>query len=219
MKKLILTRILPVVVLVGIIIVLHMNMLFPWQYQARRNRKAILEYVQNAYPEAIMIEEHYQTMKFNPTNKPHDVIWFELDGIKFYVAACDGIVDCSNDDGYPEARVTAQFDKIIQDGFLKPRNIVSSVHYSFQDDYRKTYPYTGGLYIELRARGSTPQEVGWLYDFYKYWKKEGAFLREYQVSILIYENNVKKDCYVIIKNDSEFADENEFYSSFKKYEY
>ena len=143
-------------------------------------------------------------------------MYFDLDGIEFGISAEYGEIVV---DGYPEARATAQFDKIIKDGFLKPGKINSSVIYSFQDDYRKTYPYTGNLYVELRVfnQGSTPQEVGWLYDFYKYWKTAGSFLKEYQVEILLYETNSKKDSYIIIKNDSEFADENEFYSAFKKY--
>lgn len=199
--------------IVGISAACNIAMLFPWQYQARYNRKAILEYARNNYPEAKIIKEHYHTMKFNPTNKPYDVIWFELDEIEFYIAARDGRVNY-DDDSYPQARVITQFDKIIKDGFLKPRNVISSIQYSFQDDYRKIYPYTGSLYIELRAQGSTPSEVGWLFDFYKYWKKEGAFLKEYQVSILIYEDNVMRG-YVIIKNDSEFSNEDEFYSAFK----
>lgn len=202
---------------IGFLVFCDISMLYPWQYQARRNRKAILEYVRNAYPKAIMIEEHYQTTKFNPTNKPHDVIWFELDGIKFYIAACGGRVDCDNDDGYPEARVTAQIDNIIKDGFLKPRGIKASPFYRFHDDYKKTYPYTGSLYVELRVQGITPQEVGWLYDFYIYWKKEGSFFREYRVDILVNEGDMTD--WIIIENDSDFADENEFYSAFIKYPY
>lgn len=200
----------------GFLILCNKAMLYPWQYQARQNRKAILEYARNTYPGAKIIRECYPSTKFNPTNKPYDLIWFEFDGVDFYIAARNGKVDY-DDDNYPEARATAQFDKIIKDGFLKPRKINSSVIYSFQDDYRKTYPYTGCLYIELRARGSTPQEVGWLYDFYKYWKTEGSFLKEYQVNILIYESDVKVRCAVVITNDSEFANKDEFYSAFEIY--
>lgn len=190
-------------------------MLFPWQAEHRTNKKAILEYVQEKYPNSKRKGGNFPMQKFPEFHKA-STMYFELDEIEFGISAEYGEIV---EDNYPKARACAQFDKIIQDGFLKPRNIVSSIHYSFQDDYRKTYPYTGGLYIELRARGSSPQEVGWLYDFYKYWKKEGAFLREYQVSIPIYENDVKKIFYVIIKNDSEFSSEDEFYSAFKKYEY
>lgn len=193
-------------------------MLYPWQYQARQNRKAILEYVRNTYPEAKMIEEHYPSMKFNPTNNPHDIISFELDGIKFNVTAQKGKLDV---DGYPEARVTAQFDKIIKDGFLRPKLITSAVpSYTFYDGYKK-YPYTGELAVELDivGEGVIPQKVGWLYDFYKYWKKKGTFLKEYRVYLILYESNSKRDSYILIENDSDFADENEFYAAFKKYPY
>ncbi len=202
--------------IVGFFAICNAAMLFPWQYQARQNRKAILEYARNTYPEAKIIKEFYPSTKFNPTNKPYDLIWFEFDGVDFYIAARDGKVNYDNDN-YPEARTTAQFDKIIKDGFLKPRKINSSVIYNFEDDYRETYPYTGSLYIELHARGSSPQEVGWLYDFYKYWKTAGSFLKEYRVNILIYESDVKVRCAVVINNDSEFASEDEFYSAFEVY--
>ncbi len=205
---------------IGFLVFCDIAMLYPWQYQARLNRKAILEYVRSAYPEAIIIEEHYQTMKFNPTNKPHDVIWFELDGVKFYVAACDGIVNF-DDDGYPEARATAQFDKIIKDGFLRPKQITSAVpSYTFYDGYKK-YPYTGELEVELDivGEGVIPQKVEWLYDFYKYWKKEGTFLKEYRVYLILYETNSKRDSYILIENESDFADESQFYSSFQKCPY
>lgn len=213
MKKKFLIGILPVVAFIGLIIILHMNMLFPWQAEHRANKKAILEYVQEKYPNSKRKGGIFPMQKFLEFHKA-STMYFDLDGIEFRISAEYGEIVV---DGYPKARATAQFDKIIKDGFLKPRKINSSVIYSFQDDYRKTYPYTGSLYVELRVfnQGSTPQEVGWIYDFYKYWKTEGSFLKEYQVNILIYESDVKVRCAVVITNDSEFADKNEFYSAFK----
>lgn len=186
-----------------------------WHFR-QADKQAIVQYQRQHYPGAKVIERNYPFL-----GNPHLVgvpvsstMTFEYNGVKFVIAAQDGKI---SRDGYHEARATAQFDKIIKDGFLKPRKINSSVTYDFQDNYRETYPYTGSLYIELRARGSTPQEVGWLYDFYKYWKTAGSFLKEYRVNILIYESDVKVRCAVVIKNDSEFASEDEFYSAFEVY--
>lgn len=51
-----------------------------------------------------------------------------------------------------------------------------------------------------------------------YWKKEGAFLRENQVNIFVYDGDIREE-YIIFENDTEFANEDEFYSAFKKYPY
>ncbi|MDE7230507.1 MAG: hypothetical protein K2N56_08520, partial [Oscillospiraceae bacterium] len=197
-----------------LVLILHVNLLFPWQQESRKNKQAILEYVNENYPGAKIVSQSYDYgFKLRP--RKNDVIDFKWDDIEFHVSADDGKIVR---DSYPEARATAQFDKIIKDGFLRPRQITSAVSsYTFYDDYIE--PYTGEVTIELDivGEGVIPQKIEWLYDFYKYWKKEGAFLREYQVYLVIYETNSKEDSYIIIKKDSEFADENEFYSAFKKY--
>lgn len=73
--------------------------------------------------------------------------------------------------------------------------------------------------MRIVGEGVIPQNVEWLYDFYKYWKKEGAFLRKYRAYLIIYETSSKEDSFILFENDTEFANENEFYSAFKKYEY
>ena len=187
----------------------------PFWHFRQDDKKAIVEYQRQHYPGAKVVDRYFPFLG-NPglVGVPVDSsMTFEYNDMEFVIAAKNGKI---TSDGYYKARVIAQFDKIIQDGFLKPRNIISSIHYSFMDDYTTTYPYTGVLYVELRAvnQGSTPQEVGWLYDFYKYWKREGAFLKDYQLNIYIYEDIVKRS-YLVIKRDSEFSNEDEFYSAFR----
>lgn len=187
----------------------------PFWHFRQDDKKAIVDYQRQHYPGAKVVDRNFPFLG-NPglvgCRVPSSMT-FEYDGVEFGIVAEYGRVSL---DGFYEARTKAQFNEIIQDGFLKPRNIVSSIHYSFRDDYTSTYPYTAVLYVELRAvnQGSTPQEVGWLYDFYKYWKREGAFLKDYQLNIYIYEDNVKRS-YLVIKRDSEFSNEDEFYSAFR----
>ncbi len=185
-----------------------------WRFERQHDKSVILEYVKRNYPDAKKIGGTFPIPKIAEFHKASTML-FELEGIEFSVSAEYGEIV---EDTFTKARAISQFDKIIKDGFMKPRGINSAVIYGFMDDYRETYPYTGDLSIELQARGSTPQEVGWLYDFYKYWKKEGAFLSDYHVTIYIYNEKSKTE-YVNIKKNSEFADENEFYSAFKKYEF
>lgn len=182
-----------------------------WRADRQQDKAAILEYVKDNYPDTIKRKGGKFPFQLPAGPQPYSVMDFELDGIKFYISARDGKVAI---DGYPKARATAQIDEIIQDGFLKPRNITASTDYNFRDSYRETYPYTGGLGVEISIidQGSTPQEIGWLYDFYEFWKKEGAFLKEYRVDILIFENHNEK-AHIIYFSDSTFADETELYSA------
>lgn len=214
-----LKRILPpiaaVVVIVAVLLILNANLLLPWQWESLKNKRAILEYAHKNYPDAKIVEQSYD-YGFKMRPRRSDVICFKWDDIEFYVSAIDGKV---KRDEYPEARTTAQFDKIIKDGFLKPRQIKSSLSYTFYDGY--TYPYTGELEVEMRisSEGVIPQKIDWLYDFYKYWKKEGAFLKEYRVYLVLYKTSSERDSYILFKNDTEFFNENEFYAAFKKYPY
>lgn len=192
-----------------------MNMLFPWQAEHRANKKAILEYVQEKYPNSKKIGENFPVQKFPEFHKA-STMYFELDGIEFKVHAEYGEIV---NDGYTEARAIAQFDKIIKEGFMKPRDIdIKKIYtrYSFLDSYKEMYPYTGGLAVEIfvHDQGSSPKEVGWLYDFYKYWKIEGAFLTKYAITIKILEDH--NTVYHINYNYmDDFLNENAFYAAFR----
>lgn len=213
MKKTFLKTIPWVVALVIAVLILNANLLFPWQWNAQKNKQAILEYVHQNYPDAKIIQAHYD-YGFNPWNKTNDYITFEWDDIEFGVSAEGGKIV---GDGYPGARAINQFDTIIKEGFMKPRGIETAcTNYSFLDNYKKSYPYTGGLVVRITVveQGSTPREVGWLYDFYKYWRNEGNFLTGYRVQIEIVKNN-DVICHCNYINKDEFSDESEFYGAFK----
>lgn len=216
-RKLRIARILKALIItasvIGCIAILNSQLLFPWQRGARRNKQVILEYAAEHYPEASFVEGHYNSAKFFIWNNWVDAIIFNLNGIEFKVTAERGEILI---DGYPKARAIAQFDEIIQDGFLKPRGITAYTHYRFVDNYYEIYPYTGGLEVDLTIwdQGSTPKEMGWLYDFYKYWKKEGEFLRLYSVSIDIVADE-QRMCHIDYREFDNFPDEEKFYSAFK----
>lgn len=183
-----------------------------WRFERQQDKKAILAYVEEKYPNAKSKRSKFPFQRIVGPY-PASIMYFELNGIEFAVTAEHGRLVW---DGYPEARVCAQFDKIIQDGFFKPRGIHENAHYSFGDNYKEIYPYTGSLsiYIQVNDQGSTAREVGWLYDFYEFWKVEGAFLKDYRVDIDIYEDKKEKS-HITYYNDSKFANEDEFYSAFK----
>lgn len=192
-------------------------LLFPWQRGARRNKQIILEYAKLNYPEAEVVEQYYSALDYNPFKSlPDDYIIFKQDSLKFGIFARSGKITI---DDYPRIKTIAQFDKIIQDGFFKPQGIVVQTQYHFSDDYYALYPYTGGLGVTLRIRdqGSTPQEIGCLYDFYKYWSEEGDSLKSYSVFIDIVVNDIH--LYEVRFNDSDiFTSEKEFNARFKRCE-
>ncbi len=183
-----------------------------WRFDRQKDKKAILSYAEENYPDAKRLGGQFP-LQMPAGPHPFSVMYFELDGINFHVGAEYG---CIVDDGYCKARADAQFDKIVNDGFLKPKDITASAYYHYVDSYTETYPYTGTLRVDITVcdQGSTPQEVGWLYDFYKFWAIEGDFLKEYQVNIYIFENNVQK-CFIRYNKGSIFTDEENFYSAFR----
>ena len=193
------------------VIILNANLLLPWQEEHRANKKAILKYVREKYPNSKRKGGEFPMQKFPEFHKA-GTMYFELDGIEFGISAEFGKIVV---DGYCGARAIAQFDKIIQDGFLKPRGITAYTDYSFVDNYYEIYPYTGGLSVRITIwdQGTTPREVGWLYDFYKYWKNEGEFLRLYSVRIDIVADK-QRMCHIDYREFDDFPNEEKFYSAF-----
>ncbi len=193
-------------------LILNANLLFPWQWGARRNKQVILEYAAENYPSADIIDQEFNSAKFFIWNNIEDCVVFNLDGLEFGITAERGKILV---DGYCGARAIAQFDKIIQENFLEPRGISAQTDYIFADNYYKIYPYTGSLGVIINSidQGSTPQEVGWFYDFYKYWKKEGAFLTSYSVHLHIVTDH-QSMYHLNYDDNSEFPDEAAFYSAF-----
>lgn len=193
--------------------ILNLNLLLPWQLEARRNKKVILNYANEHYPDAQVVEGHYNSARFFVWNNLADAIVFKLDDIEFKIIAEAGKILTDN---YPKARACKQFDTIIQDGFFEPREIEAHTIYNFMDNYKEMFPYTGGLVVIIYVddQGSTPREAGWLYDFYQYWHNEGAFLKSYDVWIKNFENG-KAIYYVDFKDRDPFLNEDDFYSSFE----
>ena len=182
-----------------------------WRFERRQDKKVILEYVKENYPDAKKTGGRFPVPKIAQSHTA-STMYFTLDDVEFSVSA---EYDKIKMDLYTEARATAQFDKIIQDGFLKPRDIEATSIYWFFDDYN-IYPYTGNLKVTLSVfdQGSKPEEIEWLYDFYRYWKAEGDFLTEYSVIIRIVEKD--EDLYHIFYNNTdEFSDESEFNAAFR----
>lgn len=210
-----------VISLIALGIIFNVFMLFPWQYQARHNKKAILSYVRDNYPNARIVEEYYPSMKFNPTNKPYDSIVFELNGVQFAVRGRDGKVNEANDDLYGAAVI----QKEVREGYLNNFFSQRALEYEADIDFLDYYPrktdnlstFQGNIFLEFRldheADKPTSRDLGWLYDFYCYWRNvcptEDFTLRfYYRISR---NSGYELYCYA----NSQFSNEDEFYAAFR----
>lgn len=164
-----------------VVIICNSAMLFPWQYRARHNKKAILEYAEENYPGAEIVEELYPTMKFNPTGVPYDMIRFKLDKIEFYIKARDGEVT-GHCDGYGEAKIREEIrEKYLRD-FFSRQDFMHEPDITFF--YDKNYfpqkdasleSFHGSIRLDFVMNYDEskkfPEDYGWFYDFYCYWKE------------------------------------------------
>lgn len=100
---------------------------------------------------------------------------------------------------------------------MNPRGLSARVGYSFLEPCGDSYPFTGSLGVEMKIESGalSPREVGWLYDFYKYWNSSVDYLNYYHLYIGITENNVEKFYIAFYSSEESFDNEDDFYSAFK----
>lgn len=91
-RQVIIKRIILGVFVVVLVLFLNVNLLFPWQAETGKNKRAIFNYVNTYYPHAKVVRTHYESKSFNPWSGAIDTITFELDGIEFVVRAEQGEV-------------------------------------------------------------------------------------------------------------------------------
>lgn len=72
-----------IIALVTLTIILNANMLFPWQWGAKKNQEAALEYVSKHLPTAEIVDADYKSMVPGWMSIPMDTFYLELDGIEF----------------------------------------------------------------------------------------------------------------------------------------
>lgn len=215
MKRSVCICIVSVILVLGLSIILYKSLLLPWQYKARQNKKIVMQYAREHYPSAKLVGCDLNSINLNFWSPPAspDLFYFELDGMYFTITAREGDVLV---DGYTESVIKLQFDNMINNGFLKIRNVDAMISYFLVDDLPKDQSqYTGVILIDITVsdQGSTPQSVGWLYDFYKYWKGEGEFLAGYSIAISIVVNG-KIAYHIDYNSKDEFLDESAFYDAF-----
>lgn len=171
MKKTVLIKILlSVVAMVGIVLILYVNLLFPWQRVARENKRAVFEYINSVYSDAKFIRAYYHSTKI--ASAGHDQFVFERNGIRFSVYADHGRVA---NDFYWNAFAEHQLYNTYIKPFTASRNITAEFNYSSSDlqKFFENNPdadiskFDGSVGFKIYDnRCSDPRSFGWLYDFY-----------------------------------------------------
>lgn len=197
-----------------------------WNPTALKNRAAILKYAKANYPGAKIVKEYYPSTKFNPTGDPYDFIWFELDGLQFFIEARHGECYYYND-GYGYALIQREIRENYLNDFFTSRGL------PYEPDIALSYAGTGvyeppgkdasldtfpgdirlDLLLDFEEDKPTPRDFGWFYEFYLYWKEvcptDGFTIRFcYRINKNSYLNLY---CY----STSKFKNADDFYDQFK----
>lgn len=96
-RQILIKRIILVVSAVALVLFLHVNLLFPWQAETRKNKRAIINYAKDHYPGAKIVDTHYESAELDPWSVSIDTITFKWNDIEFSIRAEQGEVIA---DGY-----------------------------------------------------------------------------------------------------------------------
>lgn len=206
-----------IAIIVGVVLILNSCLLFPWQWMARKNKRAALEYVNTNCFDAKFVDAYYRTTKYNPENRGHDQFVFEQNGIRFPVFVENGRITI---DFYWKAFAEYQLYNTYIKPFEESRNITMEFNYITSDlqKFFKNSPnadisqFDGsvdfGVLLHKEDKSAIPRSMGWLYDFYCYCKENFPF-SSYTVTIIC------KSSSAIFTDETVFENEDEFYNSFR----
>ena len=207
---------------IAVIVVLYKYYLMPWQIPLYKDRKAIIEYVRENHPDSKIYEEHIQYRASGygliiGELKPDCYITFEENGFQYRVFSGNGRVLSDN---YRRMKFWSNIEEFINDKFLKPHGIRNvDVYCSFDTDdeelplewseYDDEYEVT----LRIKNQGLTPQEIGWLYSFYRFWSEEMPFSKKWYLTFDVYSGeNLEGILHATWKNNYKSA--NEMYSKY-----
>ncbi|MBQ9948723.1 MAG: hypothetical protein IJO91_10085 [Oscillospiraceae bacterium] len=227
MKKLIQKRVLQIIATAAaVVVVITPVCLLAWDYaepplwwqkEAQENKKVILEYAEQYFPDAIIVEQVYQSANFNITSDSHDYIIFEQDGVRFSIWANNGKF-------LGENFVKSRANQYIERELLLPYWKKNSLSATFNTYIPGSYPpedlseYEDAVFVNINQtyieEKNTPDEIDWFYDFYLYWQTT-ATLQQYWVTICYTADN-NTSYHILFNQDSIFQDANDFYAAFER---
>lgn len=208
-----------VIGVIGLCVWDHVDPPLWYHFEAQKNKSVIMEYAEEHFPEARIVEEHYNSaIPFQTSNK-FDYIVYDQDGVQFSILANDGRL---LHDNYLTSKASQYIKREIIEPFIIPRNITASyeVYFSGKAPVGPVVEYDEGMRIHFNVKSDyqkdTPEKSGWLYDFFIYFQSESN-LKDYQV-IINYRTNNGVRYKLRFQEDSTFASSEEFYSAFQRIE-
>lgn len=186
-----------------------------WQFQAQKNKRAAIEYVNEHYPGAKLVQQHYKSTSIDPWVFRIDRFYFELNGINFGIFVEKGSVST---DFYWRAFTKQQIYISYLKPFFEMRNVTAEFDFTSSDleSFFRNSPKTdisqfqGGISLLIRPNTddvhTTPESFGWLYDFYCYCREN--------ITNRYYVNITCKNSSINFNNETVYNNEKEFYAAF-----
>lgn len=207
--------------------VLWKNYLLPWQKPLYDTRQVLVKYMKKTHPNYHVVEREvkyqYNTGGgFVPkpgSGVPTARFVCDEEGFKYTVSASDGKV---KHDTYTRQKLGSEIEEFASQGFLEPRGIENVDFYCtfYLDDDKlpsEWSQYAGGIKVtvSVRGQGTTPQAVGWLWDFCEFWRENQQFSSNWSLIFEIYydtNTNAVWDSKVSITNTENFESAEYWYS-------
>lgn len=216
-----------IIAVIAVLGVLGKNYLLPWQIPLFNTRQALVKYLKKTHPNYHIVEREVEYTYttgggFLPqpdTVKPCATFVCDEDGFRYTVHAFNGKV---TGDTYARAKLGSEIEEFARQGFLEPRGI-ENVDFYFEfalDDDKLPSEWSGynskfHVTLGVRGQGTTPQEVGWLWDFYEFWRDNQQFAPNWFLSFDIYyntNNNAAWDSSISIDYTENFGSAESWYS-------
>lgn len=219
-----------VCILIAVIVVagvLGKNYLLPWQIPLFNTRQALVKYMKKTHPNYHIAEREvkfiYNTHGgFVPetgSGIPTARFVCDEEGFKYTVSASDGKI---THDTYTRQKLGYEIEEFARKGFLEPRGIENVDFYCTFDLDDDELPSEWSAYsdrfwvnINVRGQGTTPQEVGWLWDFYKFWRDNQPFNPNWILDFDIYYDTdpySNWESSIVINHNNNFDSKEQWYA-------
>lgn len=184
-------RVIPLLVVVALILFGVVDIFVDppawWRFERQQDKRAILEYVENNYPDTIKRKGGKFPLQMPAGPFESSVMYFELDGIDFSISALGGEI---TGDTYYEAKTDKYIRENYIDNFMNDKGLTPDIKISFisppdhygilgKDVLGDIYDFEGTILVKITQEHingvSAPNEIVWFYDFYQYWMKNCDF--------------------------------------------
>lgn len=187
-----------VIAVIAVLGILGKNYLLPWQIPLFNTRQTLVKYMKKTHPNYHIAEREvkyqYNTGGgFVPkpgSGIPSARFVCDEEGFEYTVSAYDGKV---TNDTYARHKLGYEIEEFARKDFLEPRGIGNVDFYcTFDlDDDKLPSEWSGyngkfSVTISVRGQGTTPQAVGWLWDFCEFWRDNQQFAPNWSLKFEIY---------------------------------